>query len=360
VRFNFGEYTTDVFISREIPALGEISGGSPDGIVICDENTSAIADKITGAEKLPQCVLKSGEENKNRDSVFKILSVAFNAGLGRDSSFIAVGGGVIGDLAGFASSIYMRGCRFVFVCTTLLGMVDASIGGKTGFDLFGIKNLAGSFYPAQKVFLPVGCLSSLPLKEWKSGMAELIKTAILDGDDFLEEIAALLPEKTSAFADPLILLDDARFVECVKRSALYKGGVASEDFRESGKRALLNLGHTFAHALEAAAGLGNVTHGEAVAWGIACACKLGVFLGVTPQERAEKIKSLIVSFGYDCECPHPLIGDTDMFINAMKSDKKKKDGKLVFIVPGAQSAVPVVLEPENGALEKIIKGESVC
>ncbi len=141
--FKFGEYTTQVSVSREIPSLSEIAAGMQDSgdffpLIICDENTSAIADKICGGENIPRCTLKSGEENKNWDSVCAILSAAYESGIGRDGVFIAVGGGVIGDLAGFAASIYMRGCRFILVSTTLLGMVDASVGGKTGFDLCSI------------------------------------------------------------------------------------------------------------------------------------------------------------------------------------------------------------------------------
>ena len=369
MQFTFGEYKTGVFISREIPDLEKIAAGLNLGslkpLVVCDENTSAIADVICGAGNPPRCVLKSGEDNKNWPAVQEILSAAHAAGLGRDGIFIACGGGVIGDLAGFAASIYMRGCRFVLVSTTLLGMVDASVGGKTGFDLFGIKNLIGSFYPAEIVFMPLDCLASLPAKEWKSGTAELIKTAVLEGDDFLEELSAMASAKAASTDKndfySAKLLEGGTMSKCIERAVLYKGGIVSEDLRESGKRMLLNLGHTFGHALEAAAGLGNISHGEAVAWGIARSCELGTALGITPRARAVKITEILKSFGYDCSCPHLLCGNSESFLKSMMSDKKKKQGKLTFIVPDEKSAraVPLETEEEMKTVLKIIEGKIV-
>jgi len=363
--FNFNDYSTYVEIKREIPSLSQISQkiGLNEGsnffkpLIIADENTEYIAAKISCNANCPCVILKSGEENKNWQSVETILNAAHKAELGRDGVFIAVGGGVIGDLAGFASSIYMRGCRFVLVSTTLLGMVDASIGGKTGFDLFGIKNLVGSFYPAQSVYIALDALLTLPQREIKSGMAELIKTAVLCGDDFLEELTPLAKNINGLNK----FLNDGLLYKCIERAVLYKGGIVSEDFRESGKRMLLNLGHTFAHALESCAGLGNISHGEAVAWGIVRACELGLELGVTPRERAKKIINLIESSGYECASPHPTAksGDAkntaDYLLNAIKSDKKKKNGNITFIVPNEQSACAVILkEEETKTLENIL------
>jgi len=365
MNFNFGEYCSKVFLSREIPRLDKISGdlgiegGKFRPLLVADENTRAIAAKIAGESGVPVCVLKSGEENKNWASVQEILSAALNAGLGRDGIFIGIGGGVTGDICGFASSIYMRGCRLVLVSTTLLGMVDASVGGKTGFDLFGVKNLAGSFYPAENVYIPLESLSSLPEKEWKNGMAELIKTAVLDGDDFLDELTLLHRGTVSVSGfNTAGLLEEEILRKCIERAVLYKGSVVTEDLRESGRRMLLNLGHTFGHALEAAAGLGKISHGEAVAWGIARSCELGLELGITPHSRARKITGLLNKFGYELSCPHPLAGDADTLLNAMKSDKKKKGGRLVFIVPDEKSARHAVLDTKNEIkmLEKILKG----
>ena len=363
MNFTFNEYKTGVHISREIPAIEKMaallntktSDPSFKPLIVADENTSAIAAKICGGFNAPHCVLKSGEENKNWQAVETILSAAHAAALGRDGIFIGVGGGVTGDLTGFAASVYMRGCRLVLACTTLLGMVDASVGGKTGFDLFGRKNLAGTFYPALLVFMPLDSLASLPQKEWKSGMAELIKTAVLDGDDFLDTLTEIT---AGGFQNTDKLLSGETLGKCIERAVLYKGGVVSEDMRESGKRMLLNLGHTFGHALEAAAGLGNISHGEAVAWGIARSCELGRALGITPEARARKIKELLESSGYCLSCPHPLAGNAHAILDAMKSDKKKKGGKLTFVIPDEKSARCITIESENEikTLENILKG----
>jgi 3-dehydroquinate synthase len=348
MNFTFGEYKTRIIISREIPVFekvaADLQAGDIKPLVIVDENTKSIAEKTFGSN-VHYCLLKSGEKNKNWPAVETILAAAHKAGLGRDGVFIGVGGGVIGDLTGFAASVYMRGCRFVLFSTTLLAMVDASVGGKTGFDLFNIKNLAGSFYPAEIVYMPLESLTTLPQKEWKSGFAELIKTAVLDGDGLLDVLA-----EVTGNGEPRV--NDALF-ECIKRAVLYKGKVVSEDFREKGNRKLLNLGHTFGHALEAAYGFGNITHGEAVAWGIVQSCALGVELGITPRSRAEKIRSLISSSGYDCSMPHPLASST-AFFESMLSDKKKKGGKMTFIVPDKKSAKVVTLE-DTKIVERILK-----
>jgi 3-dehydroquinate synthase len=344
LNFTFGEYKTHVNISRDLPCFEKISEDLQENgirpLVIIDENTKQIAESIFSGHDVHYCQLKSGEENKNWQAVETILASAHKAGLGRDGVFIGVGGGIIGDLTGFAASIYMRGCRFVLIATTLLAMVDASIGGKTGFDLFGIKNFAGSFYPAEIVYMPLKSLDSLSKREWKSGFAELIKTAVLDGDDFLDMLAETSGRGESCVNGTQFVNDV--LLECIQRAVLYKGDVVSEDFREGGKRKLLNLGHTFGHALEAAAGLGNISHGEAVAWGIVQSCALGIELGITPRPRAEKITALIASSGYDCSY-NPLASSTT-FLESMLSDKKKKDGKMTLIVPDEKSARVVTLE----------------
>jgi 3-dehydroquinate synthase len=300
--------------------------------------------------------------------VEQILRSAREAGLGRDGLFVAVGGGVVSDLTGFAASVYMRGTRLCIVSTTLLGMVDAAVGGKTGFDLFEIKNLAGTFFPAGRVYLPVSSLGTLPPAEWKSGMAELLKTAVLDGDVFFALAASLnqnfspgsfSPSFPEAFTRRLLEGGAEKLMDCLSRAIAYKGRIVESDPKEHGtQRALLNLGHTFAHALESAAGLGRLSHGEAVAWGIIRACELGIALGATPPSRAETIGRLFSSYGYETAAPHPLMGDIDPFLKALGGDKKKKGGGLVFIVPAAEGALQTKAEapPEISLLRNIVTG----
>jgi 3-dehydroquinate synthase len=298
-----------------------------------------------------------------------ILRAAAAAGLGRDGLFIGVGGGVTGDLTAFAASVYMRGCGLCLVSTTLLGMADAGLGGKTGFNLFGVKNLAGTFYPARYVHLPLESLKTLPPAEWKSGMAELIKTAVLEGGALMKGLESLRagfpPDSFSPdFSEDFILraLEDRAdaLEDCIFQAAAFKGRIVEADPLETGeKRRLLNLGHTFGHALEAAAGLGRISHGEAVAWGMARACDLGRALGVTPPERAADVTALLRSFGYQTAAPHPLVKNEGAFFQALGRDKKKAAGKMVYIVPDGRSARTAVLEGDS-LLKQIIHGVLPC
>ena len=362
--FTFGQYHSRALIRDDLPTEKELFGelAAAKGLsrnhpilAVCDTNTESIARKIlgNGDPEIPLLILESGEKSKTWASVETILRAARDAGLGRDGVFIGIGGGVIGDLTGFAASIYMRGARFCLVSTTFLGMADACLGGKTGIDLLGIKNLAGTFYPAELVFIPLSALSTLPEREWKSGMAELIKIAILDSDGFLELIKKLLVleqegRNSSAYRECL--------KECISRSIGYKGSIVEADPTETGsQRPLLNLGHTFGHALEGIAGPGSISHGEAVAWGIARACELGAALGVTPLDRAREITGVLAASGYETRTPHPEFARaafTDILLNAMMADKKQvavssnqpkneagfQTAKLRFIVPASKSA----------------------
>ena len=374
-RFRFGFAETRLFFEYALPSLERIEGnfsenGSnvSDVLFVCDGNTAFLAGRIAGG--VPVCVLPCGENEKKWASVEKILDAAHTAGLGRDSLFVGIGGGVVCDLTAFAASIYMRGVRLCLISTTLLGMVDAALGGKTGFDLFGIKNLAGTFYPAQLVYLPMESLATLPRAEWKSGMAELIKTAILDDDNAMfEKIVKLRgdfiagPEKPGRAAGvPASSGGDASCGEAlaplIARSMEIKGRIVEEDPRETGtRRALLNLGHSFGHALEAAAGLGKVTHGEAVAWGMARAAALGRLFDITPAVRAEEITALIRSYGYEVKTPHPLAPHTDELLRAMTSDKKKKAGTGVFVLPSERSARLVSVPYDDPRLKRILNEE---
>jgi 3-dehydroquinate synthase len=328
--FTLSGTVSHVCIQDEVPSINTlIVDQGRRSLLVCDVNTERFARAVTGDTGAALCVLESGEAAKNWASIEVILRSAHSAGLGRDGLLIGVGGGVISDMTAFAASVYMRGVAVALVSTTLLGMVDAALGGKTGFDLFDIKNLVGTFYPASYICMPVSSLASLPAREWKSGMAELIKTAILDAEDksgeFLRLLASLRPAQTTEAGDTL--------VECIARAVRIKGRIVQADPKETGsERIMLNLGHTFAHALESSVGLGQLSHGEAVAWGIARACDLGLALGITPSSRAAAIMTLLHSFDYELAAPYPL-GDIKLFMNALSSDKKKKAGKLNFVIP---------------------------
>jgi 3-dehydroquinate synthase len=296
--------------------------------------------------KAALCALPAGEQAKGWQSAETILKAASDEGLGRDGLFVAVGGGVVSDLCGFAASVYKRGAGLVIVSTTLLAMVDAAVGGKTGFDLFGIKNFAGTFYPARHVYMPFAALKTLPPLQWRSGLAEIIKTLILDdtlyADQTREQLFAIKPAMDGAGAAPALIESAARLI---RRSVEVKGRIVEKDPEERGEeRALLNLGHTFGHALESAAGLGRLSHGEAVAWGVARACELGRELGVTPYERAGAVRAVLDGLGYETTAPHPALSDESAFMHALKNDKKNKGGIIRFVVPAERGARLVTID----------------
>jgi 3-dehydroquinate synthase len=363
--FTFGTAVSRVHIRRELPSLREIRRLMPETagvLLVCDTHTEYLARRILGDEELPLRVLEPGEEAKTWASVEAVLEAAHRAGLGRDGLFIGVGGGVVGDLTAFAASIYMRGAALCLVPTTLLGMIDAALGGKTGFDLEGIKNLAGSFFPAGEIFAPLESLAALPGREWKSGMAELIKTAVLADPELFELLKTLGPLASPVFDQPRAPLfleqNTGPLLHAISRAVEAKGRIVERDPRETGsERALLNLGHTFGHALEAAAGLGRLSHGEAVAWGMIRAGELGLALGLSPPQRVRDIAALIRSCGYETAAPHREMKNRELFLAALGGDKKKRGGKINFVIPAREGARLVPLSPGEPVLARIIDGE---
>jgi 3-dehydroquinate synthase len=369
--FTLSGVKSHVCIQHELPSINTLlidtSTDAHRVLLVCDANTEKIARSMLGAVGVVSdtalCVLPPGETAKNWPSVEAILRAARDAGLGRDGLFVGIGGGVISDLTAFAASIYMRGSRVALVSTTLLGMVDAAVGGKTGFDLFDIKNFVGTFYPAERIYMPVASLATLPDREWKSGMAEVIKTAVLDRaarssaneqGDFL----ALLASLDAPLGARLLQTRADTVVECIARSVSIKGRIVEADPKETdSERITLNLGHSFAHALESSAGLGRVSHGEAVAWGMVRACELGQALGITPAARCVSICESLRRFGYEIAAPHPFVSDMEVFMQALNRDKKKKAGTLMFVIPvEIGTALVSGSEFEASLLERIIKG----
>ncbi len=289
-----------------------------DTVTVFDLNTYSLFGKDTSNP----VVLNPGESSKCWQSVEKIIRKAVHSGLGRDGVIIGVGGGVICDLASFSASIYMRGCRLVLIPTSLLAMVDAAIGGKTGININSYKNMAGTFYPAEEICLFIKAIKSLPFREYKAGLAEAIKTAMIGDADLFN----LLSEKIHEIMDrqPQILK------EIIHRCIIVKGRVVEQDFREAGKRAILNLGHTFAHALEAVSGFKHWNHGEAVAWGLAKAVELGERIGVTEKGYAHSVKKILSDYEYRLETGGSI--SASELIQAMHADKKKRGGMMRLVI----------------------------
>lgn len=293
-------------------------------------------------------VLPSGEAFKSIENVLKIVSTALDADFNRNSLFIAIGGGVICDMTAFAASIFKRGIDVEFVPTTLLADVDASVGGKTGCDFASYKNMIGSFYPARSLHVFSDFIQTLPQNEYLSGLAEAIKTAFLFSSKMTELFKTKKEEILNRDANIINLL----ITECAKA----KASVVQKDFKEKGKRAFLNLGHTFGHALESVAGLGKVTHGEGVAWGIARAAELSLNLGLSSKDYYDECKELLSFYGYDTKSI-PAFLDQDKseeLLKAMHKDKKNNSDSVRLILQ-TDFQKTVIQEVSDSDILKVLK-----
>lgn len=289
----------------------------PRALHVYDETTRALFG--SGVEQ--SVAIPAGEKSKSWRSVESVLERGAALGLGRDETIVGVGGGVVCDVAAFAASLYMRGCGLVLVPTTLLAMVDASLGGKTGIDFLGYKNLVGTFYPARRISIDVSFLKTLPECEYRSGLAEVIKAAII-GD---AELFFLLESSAPA----VLAREPGTVEEVVRRSLAVKGAIVQEDPRETGRRAVLNLGHTFGHALESATRFTGWTHGEAVAWGMGRALAAGSLLGLTGRGFRERVESLLGLYGFRLSAG---TGYGEL-APAFARDKKKRQGRVRIVIP---------------------------
>ncbi len=284
--------------------------------------------------------LPDGEAYKTVPTMQTIIDSLVDAGANRDTTVVALGGGVVGDLAGFAAACYLRGVDFIQVPTTLLAQVDSSVGGKTGVNHEKGKNLIGAFHQPQIVLIDTATLETLPERELKAGLAEVIKHgAICDAEFFawLEvNMAALLQRDPEALA------------HAIRRSCELKSEVVAEDEREAGRRAILNFGHTFGHAIEHCQGYGEWLHGEAVAAGMVMAAKLSGL----PGGDVERLANLIASAGLPVE-PPPIAADD--WIVAMGLDKKVQGKKLRFVLLDAIGESHVTADYDQGRLDESIR-----
>jgi len=273
------------------------------------------------------CILGSGEKYKTIESVLRIVSGAVEAGFTRKDVFVGIGGGVISDITAFAASIFKRGAKVQFVPTTLLSMVDASIGGKTGCDYDNVKNIIGTFYPAEKLFFFPEFIKSLPESQYNSGLAEAFKTALLFDSDMYEIFKSKAGKINSR--------DTELLVDIIKRCAGAKAKIVEEDFTEQGVRAYLNLGHTFGHALEAVAGFGTITHGAAVAWGIGRAAELAYKQDLCTSKYKDDILDILEFYGWDNKpVPSCIQGGAvgERLVSVMHKDKKNLTDKIRIIL----------------------------
>lgn len=283
--------------------------------------TTYVAALEALGKKVATCILPDGEKYKNIESLNLIFDALLEAGFNRDATVLALGGGVIGDMAGFASACFQRGVYFIQVPTTLLSQVDSSVGGKTGINHPLGKNMIGAFQQPQVVLADMAQLVTLPTRELSAGLAEVIKYALLGDVDFLDWLEGHI--------DDLVRRDPERLAEAVYRSCEHKARIVASDEKEQGERALLNLGHTFGHAIESYMGYGVWLHGEAVAVGMVMAADLSQRLGWISTDDLERTKKIIQRAHLPVKCPAiPL----DEFLGFMAHDKKVLNGQLRLVL----------------------------
>ncbi len=282
----------------------------------------SVAAALQGAGvKVVTAVLPDGEEYKTAKSLDLIWETMLRARCDRQTTVIAIGGGVVGDLAGFAAATYMRGVPYVQVPTTLLAQVDSSVGGKTAINHPLGKNMIGAFYQPVSVIADIATLSSLPERELRAGLAEVIKHGLILDREFFVWLEANI--------ERLLAREPEALTHAVSRSIAIKAGVVAIDERETGPRALLNLGHTFGHAIEAGLGFGTWLHGEAVGTGMIMAADLSCRLGRIGANDLQRVRALIAKTGLPLQGPN--LG-TDRYLELMSLDKKVADGRIRLVL----------------------------
>ncbi|HVI25932.1 MAG TPA: 3-dehydroquinate synthase [Xanthomonadaceae bacterium] len=322
-------------------------------LLVSDDNVAPLyANRVAAAlgaharaEVVVSCI-PAGEASKTLDRFGELMRGLADFGATRDGCVFALGGGVVGDLAGFAAACWMRGIDCVQLPTSLLAMVDSSVGGKTAVDLPQGKNLVGAFHPPRAVFADTTTLRTLPDRELRAGFAEVVKYGAIRDAAFLDWL--------SASAAALLARDDAALAEAIATSCAHKAAIVERDPLERGERALLNFGHTFAHAIEAEQGYGGLVHGEAVAVGMVLAARLAARLELAEAAGADALSTLLARFGLPTALPAGL--DPAALLARMRLDKKASTAGLRFVLWDGPGAARVVADVPDAAVLAVLRG----
>ena len=298
----------------------------------------------------PPIILPAGEETKNFKNLLSIVDRCLSYKLDRKSTLIALGGGVVGDITGFAASMIMRGIGFVQIPTTLLAQVDSAVGGKTAINTEQGKNLVGSFYQPKHVIIDTDVLTTLPDRERKAGYAEILKYALIQDPQFFD----WLEEN----AGPLLSGDTAALTHAIETSCAIKAEIVSADEKEERDlRALLNLGHTYGHALEALGGYdGRLLHGEAVSIGMLLAFTYAAAAGLCPAKDVERIKAHLEKAGLMIAPPFPASAKD--IVKKMRDDKKNTDGKLTLVLARGIGQAFIEHDIQESAVQMCLENET--
>lgn len=334
VHVGLAERSYDIHIGLDnLSAIGELVDGLDDIshiVIITDSNVRELYGE-TILKSLSQknfqvdiMSVPAGESSKSVSILEELWQQMLSLGADRKTVIITLGGGVVGDLAGFVAASYGRGIRFIQIPTTLLATVDSSVGGKVGINLPAAKNMVGAFWQPQAVLIDVAVLQSLPARDYCAGLAEVVKYGVIQDENFFSQLENNVG---------LILERDPEFMrDVIARCCELKAYVVEQDERETtGLRAILNYGHTFCHAIEACTGYGTYLHGEAVAIGMLCASRMAEALGrITPEDTARQ-HHLLEQLNLPTALPRDV--EREPMVEAMKRDKKTEHGKIRFILP---------------------------
>ena len=334
-----GEWITSLKLGKKVMVVSN-------PVIFRHYGERAIASLTSAGFDVSSCTIPAGERYKTPATVQKIYDAALENRLERSSTLVALGGGVIGDMTGFAAATWLRGINFVQVPTTLLAMVDASIGGKTGVNHPQGKNLIGAFYQPRLVLIDPEVLNTLPAREFRAGMAEVIKYGVIWDAQLFEQM------DESKRLDQMRYLNPDLLSTILSRSCQAKADVVSKDEKEANLRAILNYGHTIGHAVESLTGYRLINHGEGVAIGMVAAGKLAVELQMWQQEDAARQDALIQKAGLPTQLPAGL--DHQAIIDTLQTDKKVKEGEVRFVLP-SQIGLVKPTEPTVTVSSDIIK-----
>ncbi len=330
---DLGERSYPLYIGRDLFAdsdlLAQHIAGSQVVIVSNDTVAPLYVERVKAAlgerSLITEVVLPDGEQFKTLDTLAKIFDQAMSDNHNRTTSFIAVGGGVVGDMTGFAAACFQRGVNFIQIPTTLLAQVDSSVGGKTAVNHPLGKNMIGAFHQPGAVFIDLNTLQTLPDREIAAGLAEVLKYGLICDRSFYDWLGQHMPN--------LLAREEAALAEAIERSCAIKAEVVAADEREGGLRAILNLGHTFGHAIETAQGYGNWLHGEAVATGILMAMQLSARRGWIEGAEVNLYRGLLQSMRLPTQAPAEMTPRE--FLALMARDKKVVDGRIRLVLLSA-------------------------
>lgn len=348
---NLKERSYPICITTDFEELGKIVLSFRQGkkaLLVTDENV----DKYYSDEcmtilqnsgiEVNKHVLKPGEENKKLEAVYGIYEKMVECKLDRSSILLALGGGVVGDTAGFAAATYMRGINFVQIPTTMLAQADSSVGGKTGVDFNGHKNIVGAFYQPKAVFMNVNTIKTLPKREISAGLAEVIKHGFILDEEFCDYINDNI--------NKIFNFDENVLQYLAKKNCSIKGYVVEQDEKEDDLRAILNFGHTIGHAIETVQNF-QLLHGECVAIGMVGAYKMAVYLDILEKSIVERVEGILTKLGLPVSLPGL---DVEKVYNQIFYDKKVKDSRLKFVLPRRIGEVFQCTIEDSELIKKVI------